>query len=99
MYTKYLYESSLDLQFEVTDQDFDKSFLNFSKELPVSLSETLKLKYDIKLSLKFQSKYDDIGIIVKLNDNGKYIVYSNSIENIDKFIIFVDTLNQNKGNL
>ncbi|QPX63121.1 hypothetical protein F336_163 [Campylobacter phage F336] len=99
MYTKYLYESSLDLQFEVTDQDFDKSFLNFSKELPVSLSETLKLKYNIKLSLKFQSKYDDIGIIVKLNDNGKYIVYSNSIENIDKFIIFVDTLNQNKGNL
>ncbi|QPX62945.1 hypothetical protein F207_145 [Campylobacter phage F207] len=99
MYTKYLYESSLDLQFEVTDQDFDKSFLNFSKELPVSLSETLKLKYNIKLSLKFQSKYDDIGIIVKLNDNGKYIVYSNSMENIDKFIIFVDTLNQNKGNL
>lgn len=99
MYTKYLYESSLDLQFEVTDQNFDKSFLNFSKELPVSLSETLKLKYDIKLSLKFQSKYDDIGILVKLNDNGKYVVYSNSIENIDKFIIFVDTLNQNKGNL
>ncbi|AET34310.1 hypothetical protein [Campylobacter phage CP81] len=99
MYTKYLYESSLDLQFEVTDQDFDESFLNFNKELPVSLSETLKLKYNIKLSLKFQSKYDDIGIIVKLNDNGKYIVYSNSIENIDKFIIFVDTLNQNKGNL
>ncbi|QPX63625.1 hypothetical protein F356_156 [Campylobacter phage F356] len=99
MYTKYLYESSLDLQFEVTDQNFDKSFLNFSKELPVSLSETLKLKYDIKLSLKFQSKYDDIGIIVKLNDDGKYIVYSNSMENIDKFIIFVDTLNQNKGNL
>ncbi|ANH51249.1 hypothetical protein PC5_00130 [Campylobacter phage PC5] len=99
MYTKYLYESSLDLQFEVTDQDFDESFLNFNKELPVSLSETLKLKYNIKLSLKFQSKYDDIGILVKLNDNGKYIVYSNSIENIDKFIIFVDTLNQNKGNL
>ncbi|QPX65104.1 hypothetical protein F370_149 [Campylobacter phage F370] len=99
MYTKYLYESSLDLQFEVTDQDFDESFLNFNKELPVSLSETLKLKYDIKLSLKFQSKYDDIGILVKLNDNGKYVVYSNSIENIDKFIIFVDTLNQNKGNL
>ncbi|QPX63958.1 hypothetical protein F358_149 [Campylobacter phage F358] len=99
MYTKYLYESSLDLQFEVTDQDFDESFLNFNKELPVSLSETLKLKYDIKLSLKFQSKYDDIGILVKLNDNGKYIVYSNSMENIDKFIIFVDTLNQNKGNL
>ncbi|QPX63291.1 hypothetical protein F352_154 [Campylobacter phage F352] len=99
MYTKYLYESSLDLQFEVTDQNFDKSFLNFSKELPVSLSETLKLKYNIKLSLKFQSKYDDIGIIVKLNDDGKYIVYSNSMENIDKFIIFVDTLNQNKGNL
>ncbi|AEA86411.1 hypothetical protein F341_154 [Campylobacter phage F341] len=99
MYTKYLYESSLDLQFEVTDQDFDESFLNFNKELPVSLSETLKLKYNIKLSLKFQSKYDDIGILVKLNDNGKYVVYSNSIENIDKFIIFVDTLNQNKGNL
>lgn len=95
MYSKYLYEAA-DYQFETTDQDIDKSYLKFNKELNTKLSNCIKDNFGNILSNTFQSKYDDINVIIKLEDNGNYKAYSNSIDNIDKFIIYLDTLSQNE---